>query len=153
MLFTTINAQRDTCTNIESILKYHKIDFRFLLTMGELSRTLWLPLWDISVLCISQTVIVLHLLCCSNTVHYNSMFVLPKGSLSSVLPCILTDELWYLCTEVIFTLYLWNLTAYMCKRKHTVAFCLHAIRRTYTICSPSRSWSIIDEQSPKTRNG
>lgn len=81
------------------------------------------------------------------------MFVLPKGSLDSVLPCILTDELCYLCTEVIFTLYLWNLTAYMHKRKDTVAFCLWAIRRTFTICSSSLSWSIIDEQSSKTPNG
>lgn len=77
---------------------------------------------------ISQTVIVLHLLCCSNIIHYNSLFVQPKGSLGLVLPHILTDELCYLCTEVIFTLYLWNLTACMCKSKQTVAFCLGAIK-------------------------
>lgn len=77
---------------------------------------------------ISQTVVVLHLLHCSNVIHYNSLFVQPKGSLGLVLLHKLTDELCYLCTEVIFTLYLWNLTACMCKSKQTVAFCLGAIK-------------------------
>lgn len=50
------------------------------------------------------------------------MFVQPQGSLGLVLPHILTDELCYLCTEVIFTLYLWNLTA--CKYKKHANCCI-----------------------------